>query len=93
MKGLELSECFYQEVCAPMLQRKFRRLSGRIAAGLVGEGSECLELDDELSRDHDWGFPLFMYAADCRPGGMRLAGHRHLAAAKHAVLPLNPKTG
>jgi hypothetical protein len=61
MKGLELSECFYQEICAPMLRRKFRRLSGRIAAGLVGEGSECLGLDDELSRDHDWGVALCLW--------------------------------
>lgn len=55
MKGLELSEKYYTEVGAPMIEDKFPTYKHRIAAGLVGDGSECFGFDDELSRDHDWG--------------------------------------
>ncbi len=61
MKGLELSELYYREACAPMLARLFPGLVHRIAAGLVGEGSECLGFDDELSRDHDWGAAICLW--------------------------------
>ena len=55
MKGLELSEHYYKEIVAPMLDREFPLLVRHLAAGLVGEGSECFGFDDVLSRDHDWG--------------------------------------
>lgn len=54
MKGLDLSRVFFQEAGLPLLQARFAPYSDRIAAGLVGEGSECFGFDDELSRDHDW---------------------------------------
>jgi len=40
MKGLALCEAYYREVCAPMLQARFPTQLDRIAAGLVGDGSE-----------------------------------------------------
>lgn len=55
MKGLELSERYFFELGLPMLAEKFPGYRERIAAGLVGEGSECFGFDDEISRDHDWG--------------------------------------
>ena len=49
MQGLELAKRYYEEVGRPMLERDFPELLPRLAAGLVGEGSECLGFDDELS--------------------------------------------
>ena len=62
MKGLELSEKFYLEYGAPMLEEKFPELLGLLAVGLAGSGSECFGYDDELSRDHDFepGFCIFL---------------------------------
>ena len=58
MKGLALSEQYFTEVGLPMLQKKFPSHIDKIAAGLVGDGSECFGFDDEISQDHDWG-PAF----------------------------------
>lgn len=55
MKGLELSERYFQAHGMPMLLERFGNCAGRIAAGLVGDGSECFGFDDEISQDHDWG--------------------------------------
>lgn len=55
MKGLELAELFYQEQVKPLLTARFSQLEPRVAVGLVGEGSQCLGFDDELSQDHEWG--------------------------------------
>ena len=55
LKGLELSRRFYFECGAPALKARFPEVMSRAAAGLSGQGSECLGLDDEISRDHDFG--------------------------------------
>ena len=55
MKGMELSKLYFREVGIPMLESKYAQYLGRIAVGLVGEGSECLGFDDEYSTDHDFG--------------------------------------
>ncbi len=61
-KGLDLCEAFYHEYGEPMLRTQFPAYLPFIAAGLVGEGSECLGFDDGASRDHDFGpgFCLFL---------------------------------
>lgn len=55
MKGLELAELYFNEVGLPMIETKFNEYKSRIAAGLVGDGSECFGFDDDISKDHDWG--------------------------------------
>ena len=55
IKGLELAEAYFRELGLPLIEKKFPLYKDRIAAGLVGEGSECLGFDDKISRDHDWG--------------------------------------
>ena len=66
MKGLELSESYYWAHGRPMILEKFGTCAERIAAGLVGDGSECFGFDDEISRDHDWGpgFSIWLVSED-----------------------------
>ena len=74
MTGLELSRAFWEEYGRPMLDEKFPEYAERIAAGLVGHGSECFGFDDEISRDHDYapGFCLWITEDDERLIGFRL---------------------
>lgn len=62
MKGLELSEKYYNEFGAPMIHALFPDIEGMIAVGLCGSGSECFGFDDEISADHDFepGFCMFI---------------------------------
>lgn len=55
MKGLELSEKYYETYGKPMLETQFADVACQTAVGLVGQGSECLGFDDEISMDHDYG--------------------------------------
>ena len=64
MKGIELSEKYYEEYGAPMIREKFPAYEGRIAAGLVGRGSECYGFDDSISTDHDFGPSFCMWLTD-----------------------------
>lgn len=58
MKGLTLSRNYFEAYGKPMLaglERRYPALQGQLAAGLAGQGSECLGYDDALSADHDFG--------------------------------------
>lgn len=55
MKGLELAQRYWSEVCEPVIRKIVPEALPAIAAGLAGEGSECMGYDDEISKDHDWG--------------------------------------
>ncbi len=74
MQGLEIAKAYYLEYGKPMLEAEFSDKLHRIAVGLVGEGSECLGFDDEISRDHDFdaGFCLWITREDERDFGFRL---------------------
>ena len=62
MKGLELSEKYYNACGKKVLERDFAEILPHIAVGMVGQGSECLGFDDALSQDHDFepGFTIFL---------------------------------
>ena len=62
MKGIELSEAFYNEYGLPMLKEQFPELLDKLAFGICGSGSECFGYDDEISHDHDFepGFCIFI---------------------------------
>lgn len=66
MNGMAISQAFWLEAGLPGLERSFPSLLPRLAAGLIGEGSECFGYDDCISRDHDWGpgFCLWLSAQD-----------------------------
>ncbi len=90
MQGLKLSRRYYEEYCAPMLLANFPEPAGRIAAGLVGEGSECFGFDDEISQDHDWGAAvcLWLVDEDFKAHGPRLQSALEATAREAYKLPL-----
>lgn len=55
MKGMELSKAYFEEYGRAMIENQFAEYKDQLAAGLVGEGSECFGYDDEFSQDHDFG--------------------------------------
>lgn len=65
MKGLALARAYY-DAYREQLLAPYAGYRARIAAGLVGPGSECFGFDDEISRDHDFGpgFCLWLTAPD-----------------------------
>ena len=74
MHGIELSEKFFNEYGKKMLE-SFAELLPRAAAGIAGEGSECLYYDDEISRDHDFdaGFSIWLTEEDEEKFGFALS--------------------
>lgn len=62
--GLELSRQYYETYGKKMIHEKFPEFEGRIAVGLVGEGSDCMGFDDEFSADHDFGPSFCMWVTD-----------------------------
>lgn len=66
MKGLELSELFFEEHRSVL-----EGYCDIAAAGLFGPGSECFGFDDEISRDHDFSadfYILIPQSEDARAG-------------------------
>ena len=66
MKGLTLSEKYFEAYGREMIESKFPEYKDRIAVGLSGEGSECFGYDDDISHDHDFGpkFCMWLTADD-----------------------------
>ena len=64
--NMDRSKAFYESVGKPMIEKHFPQYAGRIAVGLVGEGSDCFGFDDEISSDHDYapGFCMWLTEKD-----------------------------
>ena len=59
--GVELSRAFFHDLVRPIL---LAHLPGdSFVAGRLGAGSDVLGVDDEVSRDHDWGLRLSVFVA------------------------------
>ena len=56
MSGIELARGYWADVVRPILDRELPDVPR--AAGRLGGGSDVLGLDDDTSRDHDWGLRL-----------------------------------
>lgn len=99
-RGMELARAFWEQTGKPMLRERYPEYAGRIAAGLVGYGSECFGFDDAYSRDHDFGarFCLWLTDEDYAAIGESLQrDYDRIAAAwraEHVSLgaPLSPAT-
>lgn len=74
ISGLELSKCYYETYGKAMLKEQFPKYADRVAAGLVGHGSECLGFDDMWSKDHDFGpgFCLWLTEEDYEKVGQKM---------------------
>ncbi|HEY8291092.1 MAG TPA: DUF4037 domain-containing protein, partial [Thermomicrobiales bacterium] len=60
--GLQLSEAFYREAVAPILDAAFPGLI--YAAALIGNGSDVLGYDTARSTDHGWGPRCWLFLPD-----------------------------
>lgn len=82
--GLSLAREYWETYGRPLLEERYPAYLGRIAAGLVGHGSECYGFDDAVSRDHDTGpgFCLWLTADD----------HAEIGAALQADYDALPRT-
>jgi tetratricopeptide (TPR) repeat protein len=74
LSGLEIARKYWEQFGKPLIHKKYPQLEGRIAAGLVGHGSEKYGFDDEFSRDHDFGpgFCWWLTAEDYAQFGKQL---------------------
>ena len=75
INGMNLAEQYYEEFGRAALDKVLSDFPGvKIAAGLVGEGSQCFGFDDEISRDHDFapGFCIWVSDEDFAAAGSAL---------------------
>lgn len=64
VSGLKLARAFWTQMGKPMIAAKYPQYAGRIAAGLVGHGSECYGFDDAYSQDHDFDPRFCLWLTD-----------------------------
>ena len=73
LPGADLARRFFTDAVEPLLSQAVPGL--RYAAARLGSGSDVLGLDDEMSRDHDWGCRLTLLVdEDARDKVPRISG-------------------
>lgn len=87
VSGLKLARAFWTQMGKPMIAAKYPQYAGRIAAGLVGHGSECYGFDDAYSQDHDFGprFCLWLTDEDYAAIGEQLEADYEVLPRKFSV--------
>lgn len=61
---LDICKEYYEEFGVSMIASKFEKFEKKIAVGMVGQGSQCFEFDDNFSKDHDFGVGFCMWLTD-----------------------------
>lgn len=64
ISGLQLARAYFEAYGKKMLMEQFPEYVPYIAAGLCGEGSDCLGFDDGYSADHDFGPGFALWVDD-----------------------------
>lgn len=88
MKGLDLARDYFRTHRDTLLA-PYAQCRERIAAGLVGFGSECFGYDDDISADHDFGpgFCLWLTDEDYARCGEALQADYLRLPAEHLGFP------
>ncbi|GAB3468633.1 DUF4037 domain-containing protein [Kineococcus endophyticus] len=84
-RGADLARGFHDDVVAPLLRREFPGTP--LVAGRFGAGSDVLGLDDDVSRDHDWGLRLVVLVPEGLVEPVDAVLEQHLPAT-HAGRPV-----
>lgn len=79
----DISHAFFSEIILPVLEREFPTETAQTAFGLFGYGSDVLGMDDEYSRDHNWGIRINALM----PEAMYEARHEQVLARVSSQMP------
>lgn len=74
--GIALARCYFEDLVAPLLNQRVPEV--RYAAARVGTGSDVMGLDDEMSRDHDWGLRLQLFVTESNRARVQSVLDQHL---------------
>lgn len=58
------SHKFFEQIVRPFLKEHFPQEFDQMTCGIFGYGSECLGIDDNISRDHHWGIRIDILMPD-----------------------------
>src|SRR4051812_28575329 len=89
LRGLDLARGYYEEVVKPIVERRFPGLPH--AAALVGNCSDVLGYDTDVSRDHEWGprLQLFLAATHMGAAAALVETLRHELPVSYRGYPTN----
>jgi hypothetical protein len=64
MNGISLSEAFFHDCVTPLVMKRLAWDPGAFSAAILGEGSEVLGYDDEISQDHNFSPKVLLFLED-----------------------------
>lgn len=81
---VDISRDFFYEIILPIFERDFSDVSAQTAFGVFGYGSDVLRMDDEFSRDHNWGIRINALM----PDAVYSARHQEILSRVSSQIPL-----